>query len=742
MTEAEGPEAAARRVLPALNFEPRSLGGLTSFFSRAQRRVGPSVLALEGIESLLVFVGTVETAAEDFAAEAGERGLAALTEATRAACRQLIVAWEDRTRHGAAAAFVLDKAGNPGSPLGTSWLAPESWPTPMVDAEVPPRQRIDAALAGVRALIAASPRTPDFGERLRRALDLLDMAIRTLGGEGQHIVEARGVIEEATDWDNWLDDLERSIRDEERRVAGGEPEGRIGVAGPIAAGPLAGLRVFLSYARPDSATLARPVNRALQEAGAQVWFDQEEPLEKTWLDEGLAARIADCDAFLMCASDEYVERAGYATQELAWALAHLEGRGRLRRFAVAARPETILPSLVISWPLVVVDAAGPATLVNRLAAALAIEGGAGPAFPAAHTSTVPPPLQSVADLDATRRRRRHVRRFLEITLEDVLAIAEGKTDRRVAETKRRLMALGEELDWDGTLAGIASWPADPLVRSCRWDLACLRALASSRWPLSGDLSRPDGIAHDVERILTQPSPILDWPTACGWADNERRFGVRRQAGLLRVFGEMLARGLDCGLTAEGVNRPTLDAWARAVADRRREAVDALIDMRLAGALSWQGDPPSWDALYRSLARFLTSLRDIRWDPAVPQEALLMLGANAEDVAAVAADVTWTVALRTQPAQQHFVARNWTRPLKIEIWTALGMGEAPDFVADGVTSLTFGLGIRPDGDFAAILGWRGLDLAVSGAAWARAPTTLCQQLRPQASEAPRPSKGSG
>src|SRR5262249_44044219 len=189
-----------------------------------------------GGEALLGFLGTVDMTAEEFGAEAGARGLAALTEVTRATCRRLLVAWEDRAGRGAAAAFALDAAGDPGPTLGVSWQPPESWSTPMVDAAMPPRQRIHTPIAAVRALITTVPRPGDFGERLQRAIDLLDTAIRTLGGEGQHLADARGTIEDTTVWDEWLDDLERSVRDEVRRVTGGNQERRIGVE-PIGPGP-------------------------------------------------------------------------------------------------------------------------------------------------------------------------------------------------------------------------------------------------------------------------------------------------------------------------------------------------------------------------------------------------------------------------------------------------------------------------------------------------------------------------
>jgi hypothetical protein len=264
-----------------------------------------------------------------------------------------------------------------------------------------------------------------------------------------------------------------------------------------------------------------------------------------------------------------------------------------------------------------------------------------------------------------------------------------------------------------------------------------------RWPLSGELSEPDGIAPDVERILTRPNPVLDWPTTCGWADNERRLALRRQAGLLRAFEEMLARGLYGGLVAEDVDATTIDMWLRAVADRRREVADALIEMRLAGALLWWGDRPTWDAFYRQLARFLTALHDVRWNPALPHEGLMMLGANAEDVATVAADVAWMAALTGAPTRQRFQARNWTRLLEIEIWTALEPGEAPAAVAGDAALLSLGLGPNPAGEFAIILSWSNLmSPPATGTASTMAPDRISQALAFSAHEALRGSKRRG
>jgi hypothetical protein len=51
----------------------------------------------------------------------------------------------------------------------------------------------------------------------------------------------------------------------------------------------------------------------------------------------------------MCASDEFVERAGYATQRVTWALERKAGADDIR-LAVVMRPGTVQPSVVADWP--------------------------------------------------------------------------------------------------------------------------------------------------------------------------------------------------------------------------------------------------------------------------------------------------------------------------------------------------------------------------------------------------------
>src|SRR5262249_5665337 len=135
------------------------------------------------------------------------------------------------------------------------------------------------------------------------------------------------------------------------------------------AGALARLRVFVSYARPQATALAQPVERALRSLGAEVWFDQNAELDAEKLDAGLSQTIGDCDAYVMCASDEFIERGGYATQELASALANDRPQRRLRYFMAVVEPGTVLPSAIAEWPSVIFAGDDERELARSLALA-------------------------------------------------------------------------------------------------------------------------------------------------------------------------------------------------------------------------------------------------------------------------------------------------------------------------------------------------------------------------------------
>jgi hypothetical protein len=364
------------------------------------------------------------------------------------------------------------------------------------------------------------------------------------------------------------------------------------------------MRVFLSYARRDAASLAWPVRDALSAAGAAVWFDQELPPDEWALDAGLAETIAGCDAYVLCASDELFERAGYATQEIAWAL-----RAGERALAVVARPGAVLPTIAATWPAVGLEGDD---LAGRLAAALR-----GP--PARLPELSPPapraalaPLPPVADLAAMRARVAHLRRFDEIPQEDLEALLSGAADH----VRRRLLHAGEGLGWSGTLADVDEWPGDSFIRDLRWRLAGDRALVIG-------CESPD-----VERIAADPVPIVDWPAVPGWADNERRLALRHHLGRLRLFEHHLGHD--------------------ALAARRRECIDALLALRLDGRLSWTGEPRTWDASFRAWRKLATSL-----EPPVAPGRRAVLRAYADDVAAVAATTAWWASAHGRPARQTF-----------------------------------------------------------------------------------------
>jgi hypothetical protein len=113
-----------------------------------------------------------------------------------------------------------------------------------------------------------------------------------------------------------------------------------------------------------------PVEEALRSLGASVWFDQNEVLEDGSLAKGFSDIIRDCNAFVMCASDELIERGGYATQEFAWALEDHGPKRKLQHFVVVSVPGTVLPTVVAGWPRVEVTEGGRDGLARELEAAL------------------------------------------------------------------------------------------------------------------------------------------------------------------------------------------------------------------------------------------------------------------------------------------------------------------------------------------------------------------------------------
>jgi hypothetical protein len=97
---------------------------------------------------------------------------------------------------------------------------------------------------------------------------------------------------------------------------------------------------------PTNVDAATPLKDILERSGAAVWFDQTERPDDALLDQGLKSCIAQHDVFLLCASSELFENAGYALQELAWAL-DLVRSGRWHgTICIALMDDVVLPRIL------------------------------------------------------------------------------------------------------------------------------------------------------------------------------------------------------------------------------------------------------------------------------------------------------------------------------------------------------------------------------------------------------------
>ncbi len=685
-------EAIVRSVLPALNLDPASFSLDRGFLARARRSGKPRVLAFNGLKKQLVFVGTRAAGDPNAMVDAiATEALVALAPEARAACEGLAVAWSNPDGQLFAAAFLLSSQGAAKQPSGMSWSAPEDWPDPMIDVSRTPDESFGLALQRLAAVVRArrGPGEP-FPVRFDRALKLVGVVLRRFGGEAPDPSTAPEEQAPDAEWTDWLARHSRSLRDEWRRARGeNQPLARAGQMAMAAerSRPLAHLKVFLSYARPDATTLATPVERTLASLGASVWFDQNAVPDAERVATGFSDIIRGCDAFVMCASDEFVERGGYATQEFAWAMEDHGPQRKLRYFVVVSRPGTVLPSAVAAWPRIEFTESGEGDLAQSLQAALL---GAPPFL-----GTVPPrvrapsalaPLARDANLPAVLLRAQHVRLFREIPVDALTRLAtQGNVDRETAEVRDRLLRLAEVSSWSGTLGDIDDWPEDSWVRDVRLRFGGSRAVAGVRWPLSGEFGSSPEAARDIEYLATQPVPVLGWPTLPGWDESERRYALRHHAGLLRVLHGLLQRGLCNGLI--GVPSATLRSWEHGLVERRRECHDGLLELRLRGDLGWKGVPPTWDQFYSSWRELL--LHPQSWHPPVVPLVLQALVQNVTSVAAVGAEVGWYASRSRMLAAQVLEARVGQEPLTIEVSSSpAGTALFPPAAGDG--EITVGL----------------------------------------------------
>jgi hypothetical protein len=652
-------EATVRHVLPVLNLEPGQFQLDLGFVARAQRSGKPRAVSLNTIEAQLVFMGTRETSDPDeVAATIGAEALAFLP--SREICDRLVVAWTDFQDRFYSVAFTVSLGSDALTLLGVSWSAPETWNEPMINASRSPRDARDDALLRVKD--AVRNRNTD---QLDRACRLVDIALSRVGAEGQSTsLPAEGDSGES--WSMWMDRYTRSIRDEWNRVIGDDRINRPRTAELAKPGPLTGLRVFISYARPDATTLAWPVRDALRSCGASVWFDHEQIPNEVELRLGLADMIASCDAYVLCASDEFFERAGYATQELVWAMQRCESGGKPASFLVVTRSDVVLPSTVLGWPQLELRDRPFEALAPDLVSLLGSTARTIQRISLGdRLSPAKPPLSNPPDSHAMWLRAQHVRCFDELDVETIARLATREVeDKRAIEIRQRLLRLGEGLDWSGTLQDIDEWPHDPLVRDTRLRMASARTIAGTRWPLSGKIDKGPFVEEDVEYLATHRLPLIDWPVAVGWDDCERRLALRYQAGLLRILQGLLRRGLFCGILS--VPSSAIDIWEEQLTARRTECYDAILSLRSSGLVTWHREPATWDTFFRCWSKLLAHQL---WRDPVPSAIRQLLIANVTEVAAAAAETGWYASRYGGFAKQTFSLRELDKPSMIEVYAS-------------------------------------------------------------------------
>jgi hypothetical protein len=718
-----------RRVLPGLNLDPSSFELGAGFLTRAEKRGRPTLLPLRSTSAILVYSGACSTDAPptDGLDVRAQNALATLPEALQGGCDHLVVAWTIMSSCVAycAAFAVLDaKAGRSLNLLAVSWSPSDTWELPTADPSRPQAEALSQYLHDLASLIARRQSEPDFDATIDRLSGVVEELLAYAGGEGQDLSNRPCQLASDAEWELWSQRYEEATRDEWRRATGQPRLTQPATLSPTSSGALARVRVFLSYARPDAASLALPVREALRSCGATVWFDQEQDLDAAWLNAGLAAAIAACDAYVMCASDEFIERASYATQEVAWALSHRPSFRPLR-VATVARPGTLVPAVVAAWPQVELRDQNPILLGRQLGAALNSRAAIPPPpQPAALPRKRIPALPPEADLEAMRTRVRHLRRFDEIPGETVSALIGGQEIPGLQRLATLVRNCGEGLGWPGRLDDIDEWPRDSAVKDLRLRLATTRALAGTRWPLSNDLDDTDDVKSSVQFLAEHLPPIMRWPDVPGWGDNERRFALRYHAGALRWLERLLARGLYGGLLdVPGRDRKK---WAGELTSRRVECYDALIDLRLRGVLSWKAEPPTWDRFFRTWHTLLTRHQS-SWQNTVPPSLRLLLAGNAGDIAAVGAQTSWCAAHHGSHWEQRFMLRNTSSSGCISVFTDATTGSTP---LHNETAVRLGLARTESGTWVVSVSWAGQDAVVpsdGGSVSGNAPKDLLQAM---------------
>jgi hypothetical protein len=625
-----------RAVLPAINLDPAGAKLEAGFLRRAFAARKVRVRALNGVELLLAFAGV--STAEDPNESAAAAIKSVLSEQLPSEARTLLVAWIDTNEQPYIA--VVDVLA-PEKLIAASWMEPESWDPPMPDWGLSLQELIARAMTRLETALTERQlqSAEDFDARCKRALAVIELILRRFKGESPHTshLPARGASD--AECRIWYERFRKTIDSEISRLSLTRPAPFQDSALPSQSSELDGLRVFISYPRSAGADLAWPVRDALLSCGARVWFDQTDIPDPVQLSKGLAAVIADCDAYVMCASDDFMERAGYATQELAWLLSHITRNGTRKKCAVVAVADTVLPSCVQTWPLIYYGGDSTDKLRTQLLGALLEDHDEGvPALRAPLPDSLPD-LPTNANTDLIAARAKHTQVFTSINSRHVERYVLGEDNAETRHVLKLLSTLGQSLGWDGKVGSIHAWPTDSLIRDMRLRMCMMRTCAATYLPLGDwDLDR-HWLTEEIDFLASQPVPILDWQLVPGWDDGSRRYALRSHASALRLLEQMLAVGRAMGLDRHVTNQTCRD-WGAALRQRRLECLDALVALRVNLRLSWSGDTVEWPTLFESWSKILASGR---WQQTVPAHVTQIIGMRVGLLAGVGAEVTWYAA---------------------------------------------------------------------------------------------------
>ena len=496
----------------------------------------------------------------------------------------------------------------------------------------------------------------------------------------------------------WVGCLLPALRAERERLFPSSSGPR--AAAPAVSGPLTNIRVFLSYAMPTNVQLARPLKHVLESAGAYVWFDQTERPDNDELAEGLHGIIADASVFLLCASNELFENAGYALQELAWVVDLIADGSWHGRICVASLDDVVLPRVVEAVPFV--SLAGVATRDWAGLVVPLVSGAIGLPPSRLASATIPPPIDHYPELDleTLRLRRRH-------------AVAWWAVSQLESAPLDTVRAAISRVGWDGRLVGYNEWPADPSVRDVRVRLGALATLSIIT---TGEMPGMDqDIAADIMFLAERRLPLLDEPPVAGWGDLERRYAVRHHLGAVTRFEEALRPGFAPPLVAR-FGDAMCDGWRRALRQRRLECVDMLLDLRRRGRIPWSRERGvGWDRACAKLWEFLGA-GTAQWIPTPPHWVQLAIAGSRSDLSAVFADVAWRASATGATAARVFTGPEATRKVTFVVAASAG-ASTPSTLCAGTQWVIFLDATLRDGRAELVVRWR--EDAAAGAAMSSA-----------------------